>query len=209
MRRLSDRKHRVLDEVSQLRAWFGDHGVCCNEGFRQYFAAEELPEGTCASDDTRCSVHWNRAGLPVDAVEPKLYEAFMSQNLRPASATSRGRKRSEDQLDKLVWQLLWHNYHGLVENILWAVLRGEDHYYSRAERKRKRLWPKLLLSRVRGRKPALHKDELHASLQRLIERGEATQIGSCRYRLTRYIVQDAAHAARRSADTESKAPLPV
>jgi RecQ family ATP-dependent DNA helicase len=212
LRRLSDRKRRVSDEVAQLRAWFGDHGVCCNEGFRRYFAAEDLPEETCASDDTRCSVHWNRAGLPADAVEPKLYEAFMSQNLRPASATSRGRRRSEDQLDKLVWQLLWHNYRGLVENIMWAVLRGEDYYYSRAERKRKRLWPKLLLSRVRGRKPALHKDELHASLQRLIERGEVTPVGSCRYRLTRYVVQDAAHGvsgAARDADAERKAPLPV
>src|SRR6266700_2908044 len=212
VRRLSTNNQRVASEVAQLRDWFGAHGVCCNEGFRQYFAAEDLPDGTCASDDTRCSAHWNRAGLPADAVEPKLYEAFTSENLRPASATSRGRKRSEDQLDKLVWQLLWHNYRGLVENIMWAVLRGEDHYYSRAERKRKPLWPKLLLSRVRGRKPALHKDELHASLQRLIECGEVMQIGFCRYRLMRYVVQDAARdatGAARAADADSETPLPV
>ena len=212
VRRLSDLKRGIAREVTLLREWFGEPGVCCNEGFRQYFAAEELPEGTCASDDTRCSAHWNRAGLPADAVEPKLYEAFTTENLRPASATSRGRKRSEDQLDKLVWQLLWHNYRGLVENIIWAVLRGEEQYYSRAERKPKRLWPKLLLSRVRGRKPGLHKADLHASLQRLIERGEVTQIGYCRYRLTRYVAQDAARdatGATHAADTESEAPLPV
>jgi len=100
----------------------------------------------------------------------------------------------------------------LVENIIWAVLRGEEQYYSRAERKPKRLWPKLLLSRVRGRKPGLHKADLHASLQRLIERGEVTQIGYCRYRLTRYVAQDAARdatGATHAADTESEAPLPV
>ena len=159
----------------------------------------EVPEGTCATDDCRCSVCWSRAGLPHDAVEPKLYEAFTSNNLRPASATLRGRKRSEDQLDKLVWQLLWNNYSGLVENIIWAVVRGEDHYYSRAEGKRKRLWPMLLLSRVRGRKPALHKDELRASLQRLIGRGEVAQVGACRYRLGCYVLQDQARTAAEAA----------
>ncbi len=208
IRGLADRKGRTAIEVALLRGWFGDKGICCNEGFRRYFAAEELPEGTCASDDCRCSACWNLAGLPRDAVEPKLYEAFTSDNLRPASATSRGRKRSEDQLDKLLWQLLWNNYSGLVENITWAVLRGEDHYYSRLEGKRKRLWPKLLLSRARGRKPALHKDELRASLQRLIERGEVRQVGACRYRLARYVLQDQARTvaeAARVADEASHA----
>jgi RecQ family ATP-dependent DNA helicase len=190
IRGLAERKDHTAIEVALLRGWFADRDACCNEGFRRYFAVGELPEGTCASDDCRCSFCWNRAGLPRDVVEPRLYEAFTSANLRPASATARGRKRSEDQLDKLVWQLLWNNYSGLVENIIWAVLRGEDHYYSRAEGRRKPLWPQLMLSRVRGRKPALHKDELQASLQRLIGRGEVTQVGACRYRLARYVIQD-------------------
>ena len=131
----------------------------------------------------------NRAGL-VGAVEPSLYEAFRSDNLRPASATTKGRKRSEEQLDRLVWQLLWHNYPGLVERIIWAVLRGEDHYYSLAEKRRKPLWPPLLLSRVRGRKPALRQDELKRSIQRLMASGQVSQTGACRYRLTRYVLQD-------------------
>ena len=186
---LARRRTRIAAEVALMRGWFGDHGICCNEGFRSYFAAEELPPGTCARDDCRCSVCWNRSGL-TGAIEPALYEAFRSDNLRPASATTKGRKRSEEQLDRLVWQLLWHNYAGLVENIIWAVLRGEDHYYSRAEKKRKPLWPRLLLSRVRGRKPALRKEELLASLQRLVGKGQVTQTGACRYRLTRYVVQE-------------------
>ncbi|MHB8685180.1 MAG: DEAD/DEAH box helicase, partial [Dehalococcoidia bacterium] len=194
VRGLVERKQRIADEVALLRRWFGTPAQCCNEGFRRYFDAEELPPGTCATDDCRCSACWNRAGL-AGAVEPKLYEAFRSDNLRPASATTKGRKRSEEQLDRLVWQLLWHNYNGLVENIIWAVLRGEDHYYSRAEQKRKQLWPRLLLSRVRGRKPALRKEELQASLQRLIANGQVTQTGACRYRLTRYVLQDQTRAA--------------
>jgi len=195
---LSKRKQRVALEVALLRGWFGAPGECCNEGLRRYFDAEEVPHGTCATDDSRCSACWNRAGL-VGAVEPRLYEAFRSDNLRPASATTKGRKRSQEQLDRLVWQLLWHNYSGLVENIMWAVLRGEDHFYSRAENRRKPLWPRLLLSRVRGRKPALRKDELQASLQRLIASEQVTQTGACRYRLTRHLVQDASRAAGASA----------
>ena len=205
VRGLASRKQRVALEVARMREWFGDH-TCCNEGFRGYFAAERLPQGTCAADDCRCSSCWNRVGLPADAVEPKLYEAFTSTNLRPASATAGGRKRSEEQLDKLVWQLLWHNYSGLVENIIWAVLRGEDQYFSRADRKRKQLWPRLLLSRVRGRKPALRKDELQASIQRLIVKGELTQTGACRYRLTRYVVQD---HAREAADAQAGQAAPA
>ena len=187
---LTARKGHTAVEVALLRRWFGEQGVCCNDGFRRYFDAPELPPGICATDDCRCSADWARAGLPADAVEPKLYEAFMSNDLRPSSGTSRGRKRSEERLDKLVLQLLWHNYTGLVENIIWAVLRGEDHYYSRRDGKRKLLWPKLLLSRVRGRKPALHKDELRASLQRLVDCGEITKIGARRFRLTRHVLED-------------------
>jgi ATP-dependent DNA helicase RecQ len=199
VRGLADRKRRIAIEVALLRGWFGDT-VCCNEGFRRYFAAEELPPGTCAHDDNRCSADWNRAGLPAGAAEPALYEAFTSANLRPASATARGRRRSEEQLDRLVWQLLWHNYAGLVENIIWAVLRGEDHYFSRAERRRKRLWPRLLLSRVRGRKPALRRDELSASLARLVASGEVVQTGAVRFRLRRYVLQDEARAAAAAAE---------
>lgn len=194
--------------MALLRDWFDAADVCCNEGFRRYFAADDLPAGTCAADDCRCSACWNRAGLSTDAVEPKLYEAFTSTNLRPASATSRGRRRSEEQLDRLVSQLLWHNYAGLVENIIRSVLRGDDHYYSRAERRRKPLWPRLLLSRARGRKPGLRPDELRASLQRLIDRGEVMQTGACRYRLTRYVLKDEALAAA-AADDTSQTPAPA
>jgi hypothetical protein len=191
---LSSRQARVDREVMLLRDWFSDRR-CANEGFRDYFAAPELPPGTCASDDCRCSTCWSRAGLPTDAHEPSLLEAFQAENLRPASATTRGRRRSEEQLDRLVASILWQNYSGLVENILLALLRGEDHYYSLAERRRKRLWPKLLLSRARGRKPALRRDDLAASIARLVANGELTQIGASRYRLTHYVQQEAARAA--------------
>ncbi len=208
VRGLSRRQREIRTEVALLRGWFGTAGVCCNEGFRRYFAADDLPPGTCAVDDCRCSACWNRAGLPADAIEPKLYEAFTSTNLRPASATARGRRRSEEQLDRLIAQLLWHNYAGLVENIIRSVLRGDDHYYSRAEHRRKPLWPRLLLSRVRGRKPGLRPDELAASLQRLIDRGEVTQTGACRYRLTRYVLQDEARVAVATQDAPH-APAPA
>ncbi len=189
---LSRRHAQVQAEVARLREWFTPPGVCCNEGLREYFAADALPPGTCEHDDNRCIWHWNQAGLSSDAVEPKLYEAFSSPKLRPTSATTRGRRYSEEQLDRLVGQLLWHNYAGLVENIVWAVLRGEDHYFSRTHGRRRPLWPKLLLSRIHGRKPALRKDELRASIGRLVAKGEVTQVGATRYRLTRYIHQDVA-----------------
>ncbi len=195
VRGLSRRQAQIRSEVEQLRGWFSTSGVCCNEGLRRYFAADALPSGTCQRDENRCSAHWNQAGLPTDAVEPKLYEAFTSAALRPASATTRGRRRAEEQLDKLVWHLLWHNYTGLVESIIFSVLRGEDHFYSRQQGKRIPLWPKLLLSRVRGRKPALRRDDLRASLQRLIDKNEVTRTGVYRYRLSRYVEQDAARAA--------------
>lgn len=202
VRGLAERKMRVATEVAHLRDWFGNPSICCNEGFRRYFEAEEVPPGTCETDDCRCSACWNKAGL-AGAIEPKLYEAFRSDNLRPASATTKGRRRSEEQLDELIRRLLWHNYAGLVENIIWAVLRGEDHYFSRAEKKRKQLWPRLLLSRVRGRKPALRKDELQASIQRLIANGQVTQVGACRYRLSRYVLQDEARVAATAAEADT------
>ncbi len=192
--------------MARLREWFTPPGVCCNEGFRAYFAADTVPPGTCEYDDNRCSWHWNQAGLPADAAEPKLYGAFSSENLRPASATTRGRRRSEEQLDRLVWQLLWHNYAGLVENIIWAVVRGEDHYFSRTQGQRLPLWPKLLLSRVRGRKPALRRDELRASIARLVAKGELTQVGATRYRLTPYVQQDAARAAAAQVQPTARPP---
>jgi RecQ family ATP-dependent DNA helicase len=195
---LSSRHARVAREVMLLRDWFGDRR-CANEGLRDYFAAPELPAGTCASDDCRCSSCWSQAGLPADAHEPPLLEAFQAENLRPASATTRGRRRSEEQLDRLVVSILWQNYSGLVENIILALLRGEDHYYSLAERRRKRLWPRLLLSRARGRKPALQRDDLAAAIARLVADGELTQIGASRYRLTRYVQQEAARASEQPA----------
>lgn len=181
---------RTALEVATMRGWFASAGVCCNEDFRRYFEAQELPDGICETDDCRCSSCWNKAGLS-GAVEPALYQAFRSDNLKPASATVSGRRRSEEQLDKLVCQLLWHNQSGLVESIIWRVLRGDDSYFSRAEGKLKPLWPKLLLSRAHGRKPALRKGELSDSLKRLVANGEVTRVNNFRYRLTRYVQQEA------------------
>jgi len=187
---LTNRHSRSQLEVARLRDWFASSGVCCNEGLRVYFGAEELPDGTCADDNCRCSSCWNRTGLGEEAEPPALYEAFRTDNLRPSSATAKGRRRSEQNLDGLVLQLLAENYAGLVENIIHSVIRGDDHYYSRAEKKRKLLWPKLLYTRVRGRKPALRQAELHRSIERLLASGQIARIGACRYRLIRYERRD-------------------
>lgn len=195
---LSRRRAAVLTEAALLRGWFGERR-CCNEGFRTYFRATALPTGTCASDDCRCSACWNKAGLPAAAAEPPLYEAFCADKLVSASATARGRKRSADKLDKLVYTLLWHNYAGLVENIIWSVLRGDDHFYSRSAGKRKPLWPKLLNTRVRGRKPGLRKPELRASLARLLERGDVVEANR-RFRLARYQLADEARRVAEEAE---------
>ncbi len=187
---LQNSRSQTQREVALLRSWFAAAGVCCNEGLREYFGADELPRGTCAEDDCRCSACWNKAGLGEEAVAPALYEAFRSDNLRPSSATTKGRRRSEQQLDSIVLQLLADNYRGLVENIIWSVIRGDDHFFSLAEKKRKPLWGPLRYSGMRGRKPALRKAELHRSIERLIEQDKVAQVGACRYRLSRYVRRD-------------------
>jgi RecQ family ATP-dependent DNA helicase len=184
---LMDGQAQTQKEVASLYGWFSSP-LCCNQDFKLYFGADDLPDGICADDSCRCSVCWNKAGLG-NASEPKLFDAFRSDDLSPSSASGRGRRRSEDQLDNLVQRLLWHNYSGLGANIIWAVIRGEEYYFSRAKQRREPLWPRLLLSGVRGRKPALRRNELEESLGRLMARDEVRKVGA-RYRLARYVRQD-------------------
>lgn len=191
---LSRRQTEINREVELLRGWFSDR-ACANEGFRSYFAADALTEGCCETDDCRCSSCWSKSGLPEDAVEPRLYEAFMSDDLSPASASPSGRRRSEQQLDELIQKLLWHNRKGLGENLILAVLRGEDHYFNKTEKRPKRLWPSLQLSKTRGRKPGLNKPDLSASLARLEAEGQVAREGGL-WRLTRHIFRDRAWAVQ-------------
>ncbi len=173
---LSRHQQQIDRELEHLRDFFKSTH-CVNEDFRRYFGVDHLPDGTCASAHSRCSTHWNRAGIPLRDAEPPLYEAFMATDLRPASASGQGRRRSERQLDELVWSLLWHNPKGLGENLILAVLRGEDHYFNKTEERRKPLWPQLLLSRARGRKPGLRLEQLRASLSRLEAAGQLVRKG--------------------------------
>jgi len=180
-------------------------------------ASKRVPAGT-AAQDVRTGNYLRVDHLPADATPQGAIKAVgtdwesepTNSSQDDAFRTRTGFAREQAcalaqpltatvELDGLVWHLLWHNYAGLVGNIIWAVLRGEDHFYSRAEGRRKLLWPRLLLSRVRGRKPALRKDDLRASIQRLTDRGEVAQTGAYRYRLTRYIARDQARKVPEAA----------
>jgi RecQ family ATP-dependent DNA helicase len=202
---LSRRQQDIEREVAQLDDWFASTD-CVNEDLRQYFAAEGLPQGTCSHDECRCSNCWSRAGA--EGRRPDLLEAFMTEDLRPASATGRGRKRDQQRLDRLVRNLLWNNSHGLGERLIFAVLRGDDHYYNTSDRRRKPLWPRLLLSRVRGSKPGLRQEDLRASLGRLQGGGEIVRQGGF-WRLTEHVererLEDEQATAR--ADAETEAPV--
>ena len=101
----------------------------------------------------------------------------MTDDLRPASAIGRGRQRDQQRLDHLVRHLLWNSPGGLAERLIEAVLRGDDHYYNKTERRRKPLWPRLMLTRVRGSKPGLRPEELRLSLLRLEARGDIVRQG--------------------------------
>jgi ATP-dependent DNA helicase RecQ len=183
---LSRRQQQIEREIDLLQSWFSSL-ECVNEGFRQYFDVDHLPECTCTQAENRCSTCWNRAGLLPDEEEPVLYEAFMSSDLRPAAASLAGRHRSERQLDNLVLSLIANHPRGLGRNLILAVLKGEDHYFNLTEGRRKPLWPSLLLSRVRGRKPGLRQEDLDASLTRLESSGELIREGGL-WRFVRYIV---------------------
>lgn len=171
---LARRQQEVESEVNLLDEWFGSK-ECVNEDLRKYFAAETLPSGTCAEDDCRCSSCWSRTAT--EAREPALLQAFMSGELRPASATGRGRKRDQQRLDGMVRNLLWNNRQGLGDRLIFAVLRGDDHYYNTTEKRRKPLWPRLALSRFRGAKPGLRPEGLRQSLGRLEAAGDIVRQG--------------------------------
>jgi hypothetical protein len=102
--RVLSRRQQLLDrELEELCRWFSS-GECANEDFRAYFATDELPQGTCATPECRCSSYWSAGGA--EEQPPRLYEAFMATDLRPAAATGSHRRRSEQQFDGHVWHLL-------------------------------------------------------------------------------------------------------
>jgi RecQ family ATP-dependent DNA helicase len=199
---LSRRQGEIEREVALLDEWFASTD-CANEDLGRYFAAEELPEGTCGDADCRCSNCWSRA--EAEAREPDLLSVFMTEDLRPASATGRGRRRDQQRLDRLVRNLLWNNPRGLGERLIFAVLRGDDHYYNTSDRRRKQLWPRLLLSRVRGSKPGLRPEELRQSLVRLQGLGEIVRQGGF-WRLGEHVERERERPAAEAAD-QAGAPV--
>ncbi len=182
------RRQRVLDEeYSYLLAWFEDEH-CCNEGFAKYFISADadsgqLPEGTCATPQCRCSTCWQREGAGGDP--PALLTAFKEVKPRPASANL-ARKRDQARLDRYVENLLWQNRKGLGFGLVFKVLRGETTYFSKSKQKAITLWPELTNSRVFNVRPGLRQADLAASVERLEAAGVVVRDGGF-WRLKRWV----------------------
>lgn len=180
---LSRRQETVQQEVIQLHEWF-DSTSCLNEGLRQYFGVPDLPPGTCETPQCCCSVCLNHSEFRGE--EPALLAALRTHRPRPAAAEGNRNRREQNVLDRHVEQLLWQNARGLSRNIIHSVISGEEFYFSRTDRRRKPLWPRLLTSSVRNARPGLRSQELMASLERLEVAGVIARDGGL-WILTRYL----------------------
>lgn len=196
--RLGRRQARSAREIGLMRDWYQDRR-CAAEGLGEYFEAQELPEGICATAAVRCSSCWTTRRSPGE-VPPGLLSAFQTPRPRPLSVGA-GRPQAERRLDDAVERLVWDNFHGLTPHLIRHVLRGADSYFDRRAGRRRTLWPRLLHHRLRGMLPGLSERDLNASVERLRATGVLVEGAEGRMRLVRHVQSEQARAARAGAQS--------
>jgi len=202
---LNRRIARSRRELGLLRDWYSDTTRCAQDGLRQYFDADGLPEGACATAQVRCSSHWDDANTVLeDDPYPPLLEAFRTPRPRMRSRSVTSRPLARRRLEDLVERLLWDNRSGLHPKTIWAVLRGEEAYWNRQTQKRVPFWPRLLNHRLRGALPHVRQREVDDAVEALIDVRTAAEVpGRGIVRLCRYVEEDATRAARQAVGAVS------
>lgn len=188
IRRFARRQTALEDEVTRLIGFFGDER-CLTEQLAGYFG---VTARQCAPGEAQCSRCAGEADR-APATEPPLWTALY----RPTTAyRSRGDLRAKQlkELVSVVDALLRYRRKGLAINLISAVLRGEDRFYSFTARQRKPLWPALTESIFFGRYVNLTPPELQRALDTLCERGTIERVGGV-YRNVQISAFDAARAA--------------
>jgi hypothetical protein len=178
------------DELAKVIDFFNS-SACINDDFRDYFAHDALPEGTCEGD-RRCSICW---GTVSDGNgSPSLLQVMSSAVTGPArrkpTAEDRApvRKRAAVHIVRL---LRWRRT-GLSPFMLMKTLQGQEFYWTK-QREKKAIFPQLVESAAFGALPGLTDDDLDLTLQELVDAGVLVMTpDGFRYRMAIFAQQAAA-----------------
>lgn len=170
--------------------------TCVNDDFRAYFEVGELPAGTCAKPDVRCSGCWLRG--VTEEPRPPLLQALTDtrpRNRRNADETRQARARVAANVVRLLRARWW----GLPAFFIEKTLRGQDTYPTKNGMRQLR--PELVNNAVFGAVPDLRREDLAAALDALVAAGrlvvEPGEYPS--YRWSANVEVEAARAARKTA----------
>ena len=190
------------DERERLMEFFARRPTpsCVNDDFRAYFDEPDLPPGTCATPDCRCSGCWLAGSGGDDDVRPRLLSALADARLRPGHTVAESRA-ARARIVSNIERLLRARWGALSRFAIDKTLRGEDRYMNRRSGRMEALWPELVNSAVFGSTPGLRSADLDEALTALIASGRVTLVGDPpgRYRWTGHIRTEAERAAWRAS----------
>ena len=170
--------------------------TCVNDDFRAYFEVDELPKGTCAEAEVRCSGCWLRGAT--EELRPPLLQALADtrpRNRRSPDETKQARTRIARDVVSLLRSRWW----GLSAFFIEKTLRGQDTYATKSGMRQLRA--ELVNHAVFGSVPDLRREDLAAALDALVaaarlvlEPGEYPS-----YRWSANVEAEVARAARKAA----------
>jgi RecQ family ATP-dependent DNA helicase len=192
------------DERTRLVGFFSGATAaidCINDDFRAYFEEASLPPHTCATDDVRCSGCW-RAGLGGEAaVRPNLLVALTDTRTvgisRPKGPDPAVVARAVRHIERLL-RATWNE---VSVFLVWKTLRGEDHFWSKAQSAMRPISPRLTGSAIFGAMPGVRADEVGAAFTAIVASGRAveTQAMPRKVRWAQAIREEEAREAYRAA----------
>ncbi|MEU3540807.1 DEAD/DEAH box helicase [Streptomyces paromomycinus] len=170
---MTRRSARAAEELDRLRAFFDAPGRCAQRVLADYFGVGDLPEGSCARADCRCSACWNRGDWPLGEHRPAVAEAFAG--LRPHDGGGVDATLRHHHVDRQVHRLLQLQPRGMHPRRLLHVLRGDESAYHAGERRMVPLPESLRASRYFGGRAGITQGQVDESLTRLAAAGRAEQ----------------------------------
>lgn len=170
---MTRRSAGVAEELDRLRAFFDAPDRCAQRFLADYFGVGDLPEGSCAQADCRCSACWNRGDWPRGEHRPAVAEAFAG--LRPHDGGGADATLRDHHVDRQVHRLLQLQPRGMHPRRLLHALRGDESAYHAGERRMVPLPESLRASRYFGGRAGITQGQVDESLSRLAAAGRAEQ----------------------------------
>ncbi|WP_064273242.1 DEAD/DEAH box helicase [Streptomyces sp. RTd22] len=168
---MTRRSARAAEELDRLRAFFDAPDRCAQRLLADYFGVDDLPQGSCATADCRCSACWNHGDWPRGERRPAVAEAFAG--LRPYDGGGADAALRDHHVDRQVHRLLQLQPRGMHPRRLLHALRGDETAYHAGERRMLPLPESLRTSRYFGGRAGATPSQVDESLARLAAAGAA------------------------------------